>query len=118
MAYPFTNPVATIANGGSLSNAIAFSGRAFVGLVMPAAWTAAVLTFQGSVDGTTFVDIYDAGGNEVTFQVAASHFCSGGATDFVGLSHIKVRSGPGGGAVNQGADRSIILSLRQIPNLR
>jgi|SRR5947209_2555294 len=118
MAFPFINPVATITNGTSLSGAIAFSGRAFAGLLMPAAWTAATLTFQGSVDGTNFYDLYDTGGNEVTFTVAASHFVAGDPSSFVGLSHIKLRSGTGGAAVNQAADRLITVALRQIPNLK
>src|SRR5438105_1968618 len=102
-AFPYNNPVATIASGASLSGIIALFSSAFVGLLMPAAWTTAVLTFQGSYDGTTFANLYDSGGNEVTFTVAQGNMVAGDASSFAGLSHMKIRSGTSGSAVNQGA---------------
>ena len=39
---------ATIANGASLSGAVYVGNRRLIGIQMPAAWTAAVLTFQVS----------------------------------------------------------------------
>ena len=50
---------ATIALSGSLSAAVAIPlTHNLVGLVMPAAWDAADLTFQGSFDGTTYGNLY------------------------------------------------------------
>ena len=54
---------ATIAISTSLSAAIALPpGWYPAAILMPAAWTAADLTFQLSLDGTTFADLYDEAG--------------------------------------------------------
>ncbi|NTU77322.1 MAG: hypothetical protein HGA90_05865, partial [Alphaproteobacteria bacterium] len=45
------NVTATIASGTSLSDAQNLGGLRLFGLVMPAAWTTANLTFQASFDG-------------------------------------------------------------------
>ena len=45
----------TIANGTSLSAAVNLGSGKLRGIALPAAWTAAVLSFQVSLDGTTFV---------------------------------------------------------------
>jgi hypothetical protein len=75
---------------------------------MPAAWTAATLTFQVSYDGTTFVDLYDDTGTEIQWQAAASRFIVPSApSQFFGIQALKVRSGTTGTPVNQGADRAI-----------
>ena len=63
----------TIAATASLSDAARLpNGHEVVGITMPAAWTAANLTFQASPDGSTFYNLYDDEGNEVTVTAAAS----------------------------------------------
>ena len=104
-------PTATIANGASLSGAIKFGNRRLARIDMPAAWTAADLTFQGSVDGTTFSDLYDADGNEYTIQADASRCIIVALNDFIGLPYIKIRSGTSAAAVNQSGTRTITLGL-------
>ncbi len=118
MSYPLINPVAKIGAGQSLSGAMQLSGRAFVGVFIDSGWTAAVLTFQGSPDGVTWSEVYDSGGNEVTFTVAAGNFCAGDPSNFVGLNWLKIRSGTSASAVNQVSAVNLTLALRQIPNLR
>ena len=107
-----TTLTATIANGASLSDAVAISGK-LVGLVVPAAWTAASLTFQGSVDGVNFYNVYDDATERTiaSASVVASHYIALTLTHWLGFTHIKVRSGTASAAVNQGAARSIILAL-------
>ena len=62
---------AVIANGASLSSAVALGAKNLIAIVFPAAWTAASVTFQASVDGTTFVDIYDSSAELVVASAAA-----------------------------------------------
>ena len=105
----------TIANGASLSAGVNIAGYRVAAIIMPSAWTAAALTFQGSPDGgTAYQNIYDDSGAEVTVQAAASRnigLSSNTSLALAGYKLIKVRSGPSSGAVNQGADRAISLLL-------
>lgn len=105
---------ATIANGASLSGAVDLTNFVFAGLMMPAAWTAASITFQGSIDGTTYGDLYNTSGTEYTIASAnavASRFIAIDPRDFAGVRYVKVRSGSSAAAVNQGAARTLGLAL-------
>jgi hypothetical protein len=102
---------ATIANGASLSAAVEIGDATVVALVMPGTWTAASITLQASIDGTTFVDVYkNNGATEFEVTVAASRWALLNLPDIAGLrgAHsIKVRSGTSGSPVAQGGARSI-----------
>lgn len=100
---------ATIASGQSLSGAVNLAGCRLVGLVMPAAWTAASLTFQVSHDGTTYNDLYDDAGNEYTVVAAASRYIGLVGMDWEAVRFLKVRSGTAATPVNQAAQRVIVL---------
>lgn len=102
---------ATIANGESLSNAIDVDGSAVVGIVMPAAWTAANLTLQMSHDDTTYNNVYDEVGAEKTITASTSRYIVLNPADFIGANSVKLRSGTSGTPVNQGAARSIVVVL-------
>jgi hypothetical protein len=53
-----------ISSGTALSAAVPLGAKQLVGIAMPAAWDAAALTFQVSVDGgTTFFSIDDVWGH-------------------------------------------------------
>jgi hypothetical protein len=101
----------TIANGASLSDAVDLGGRKLIAIDMPASWTAASLTFQASVDGTTFDNVYD-GATERSLTVAASYYSMLNIGDWVGCRYLKLRSGTAASAVNQGGDRVITLVLQ------
>jgi len=95
----------TISNGGSLSGALAVpSGSVVRGIVTPAAWTTAALSFDVSQDGSTFESLRTADGTEFAISPLPT-------TAFVpfptmlGVVKIKLRSGLVGATVNQGADR-------------
>ena len=106
---------ATIANGQSLSGALSLGGLRLFGIVMPAAWTAANLTFQMSPDGgTTWVNMYDTNGTELTATAAVSRFIAFDPTNFASIQSIKVRSGTSGTPVNQGQDSTLQLILRAV----
>lgn len=115
-----TIPV-TILNTQSLSAAVPLGPKSLVGIVMPAAWTAADLTFQGSVDGTTFDELtasdLTAAGTVATLQVhspAAAQFIGLDPAKLRGVNQLKVRSGTSGTPVAQGADRVLTLIVRGI----
>jgi hypothetical protein len=107
--HPLAIGPVTILSGASLSDSIDLQGARPVSLRLPAAWTAASITFQASEDGITFGDLYNALG-EVTYPAAASRFISLTPQDFLGCRAIKVRSGTAGTPVNQGADRTIVVT--------
>ena len=101
----------TIANGAAIT-ATGFdvgAGAFVTGILMPAAWTAASLSFQVSIDSANFYDLYDTFGSEVVVATAASRVITVPATLMLGFRYIKVRSGTTGTPVYQGADRTITL---------
>ena len=80
-----------IETGESLSNAVDCSGGVLFKIWMPPEWTDAQLTFQTSIDGTTFHDVFDQDGHEVTFTVSLGTVV---LVDFpFPLGWLKVRSG-------------------------
>lgn len=106
---------ATIGAAASLSDEVDLAGFPLVGVIMPAAWTAANLTFQvASASGGTFVDLYDDAGNEVEVNAAASRGLAGGQwlEKLAPWRFVKVRSGTTGTPVAQGAERVITLALK------
>jgi hypothetical protein len=118
-----TKVTATIASSASLSGAVdlqqASSGLlqagVLVGIELPASWTTANLTFQGSHDGVDYADVYDEFGIELTTVVGALSAARRVVLDparFAGLRYIKVRSGTTGTPVSQGAARDIGLIVR------
>lgn len=106
----------TIGSGASLSNEIVINDYFVVGIHMPADWTAANLTFMAASEpGGTFYNVYDSDGTELTVTAAEDRAIGlSGAESAVlsGFKVIKVRSGTAGAAVNQGADREIVLILK------
>ena len=103
---------ATIAAGVAITPAIDLGGQRLHRLVVPGGWTNAAITFQSSHDGVTFVDLHEASG-EVTL---AAGIVGGGARAivvdpavFLGVRHLKIRSGAAGSPVMQPAARDLVL---------
>ena len=105
---------ATIASSASLSDAMDLCGTTLAGYIMPASWTAADITFQVSVDGTNFYNLYDQYGNEVRHTVSTSRFVALTPSDMAGVRYVKFRSGTSGSAVTQGSSRAITLVARSV----
>lgn len=103
---PYTSSNALIADGESLSGPVQLVAE-LTSVIVPESWTAASITFQGSIDGVTFFDIYDYLGAEVTIQAGASRMIA--IDDFKGASHMKLRSGTSASPVPQ--DGNITLTL-------
>ncbi len=105
----------TIANGQSISGAANLGGLRLFGIVMPAAWTAASITFQMSADGgSTWNNVYDQNGNEVTVTAGSSRFIALDPATLPAVQWLQARSGTASSPVNQGADRSLTLVLRSV----
>jgi len=114
-AIGLTQTSVTIASGQSLSAAIPIGEDIPVGIVMPATWTAAALTFQVSVDGgTTWVEMYDNTGTAVSLTVDINRYVQLAASSWFGINHIKIRSGTSGSPVTQGADRILTLVSKKL----
>lgn len=106
---------AVIASAGSVSGTVLCGEGVPVALIMPAAWTAASITFQGSADNSTFNNLYDESGSEITFTVSTSRWVSIPATYFAGIRFLRLRSGTSGVPVAQAADRTITVVTRREP---
>lgn len=106
---------AVIAANNANTDKINLGGLRLFGIVMPAAWTAANLTFQASLDGgTTWNNVKDATGAEVTVVASASDCVVWLPAAFSALPMLKLRSGPAAAPVNQAADRTLQLILRSV----
>lgn len=101
----------TILNSASLSSAIGIGDLTLLCLQMPSAWTAANLTFQASLDGATYANVYGDDGTEYTVTADASRVIYLDPSKFAGMTHVKIRSGTSGAPVSQGGNREILLSL-------
>lgn len=107
---------ATILNTATKSNAVDLFERVLCGLIMPAAWTAADITFEGSNDLTgTYYPVKKCDGS--TTPIAAFTVKTPSALDYIifdpdsfsGLRYIKIVS-----SAAQGADRILTLLGRSV----
>jgi hypothetical protein len=110
---------AVIGAGTALSAAVNLGVGRIRGIQMPGVWTAAVLTFQVSVDGTNFFELIDdrpSIGYVYTsgYAVTVSQFLCIDPVLFDGVPIIKIRSGTAASAVNQVAAATLTLALRLV----
>jgi hypothetical protein len=103
----------TITGGESLTQSVAI-GKACVpiGINMPAAWTAASITFRASASSATPQSLYDSFGTEVTVTAAASTYITLDPAQFLGIRVLQLRSGTAASAVNQAAARTLRVVCR------
>lgn len=117
----------TLPTGGTgLSEAFTLNGgHAIVGIIMPATWTAADITFQISPDPvahvavdaapTNFYNVYDETGGEVTIVgPAVSRAIMLSQNVYITGNYFKIRSGTSSVPVSQAADRSISIIFRSV----
>lgn len=104
----------TIQAGGSVAEAVFTQGHALVGILMPAAWTAALLGYEVSVDNVTYRTAWDNGSNLSQTKVQAGSYISIPMSDTVFAPYIRVKSVDGTNtAVNQVAAATLILLFRR-----
>lgn len=116
---------ATIANAASLSPGVVVNGKV-ASITFPAAWTAAAVTFQGSIDGgATYQDMWDiVSGTAAETTVSSANVTTlttptasmqrnlrVSLVDWISYTHIKVRSGTAATPVAQGAARAFVIGL-------
>lgn len=107
---------ATIAAGTSLSGVIVLSSAFPVALNVPTGWTAANITFRGSIDGgTTYANARTSGGSEITINVStAGDIYTLNPIDFAAFTHLQIRSGTTVTPVGQVSAASLVLSTRGV----
>ena len=101
----------TIPNGEALTSAINLDRNTMLGIGIPDPWTAAVLTFQASMDNSTFYDMRNAEGTEFEVPVTAGDWIAFHPDDFRSPLYVKIRSGTSAAPVNQGADRELAIAI-------
>ena len=101
-------PSVKVANGQKLGTVITTEGLQLCGIMMPAAFTGANLTFYACSDatGANAQEIYNSAG-VVTYAVAAGRFIAINPADFAGVQFLQIRSD-----TNEGADRLLLCSMK------
>lgn len=97
----------TIASSGTVSTAVDLGGHNLVGIQTPAALTGTTMTFQGSVDGSTYNVLYDTDGTALSITVAVDSLILIVPSDFAAVRYLKLVSGS-----SEGAERTITLVHR------
>lgn len=100
---------ATIALGQSLAPAVELQGAVPATILMPAAWTAAVITFQVGARSDDMHDLFDSTGVEVQVQTAAGRAVSLTPQSNWAFNWVAVRSGTSAAPVTQAAARALTL---------
>ncbi len=110
----------TIGADAVLSAEIDLSDQRIVGIVMPATWDAAAISFQGAAidpnkrpgsagDGTEpLQDVYDSAGTQVSVTAVQGHYVAlteAHRNMLACLRRVKLRSGLTGATVNQTGNR-------------
>lgn len=98
-------PLTVETNGMSAALDVS-AASAVVGVIMPASWSPAVVTVQGSIDGTEFFDIYAGpAAGELFFNVMADALVPINPDRLRGCKAIKLRSGFSGAVIPQAQPR-------------
>lgn len=121
ITHSASRTTATIANGAAVSGAIDLHDTIIGGIILPAAWTAAALTFEHSIDdGATWAQVFDDANAEVTIAAATIAARVGDVIvpteailgKLAGLHVIRFVSGVAGANVNQAAARDFTILLK------
>ena len=103
---------ATIAIEASLSGAVDLGKMTLVSIQSTSDLEGAAYTFQGSLDGVTYANIYDEAGTEVNIPVSEARLVTiTNPNIFHGKQYIKVRTGTAASATAQTGDITIKLGL-------
>ena len=100
----------TVSSGQQLSESVSTDGMLLAGIICPATLTGTALTFDFSLDNTTFVDVVETNGTAVSYTVTAGDVVrvdpSGWA--FASTGFLRVVSDS-----SEAADRTINLIFKQ-----
>jgi hypothetical protein len=101
---------ATIANGASLSSAVDLQAYRLGRIVLPAAIDGTAMTFQTSLDGVTWKNLYNEFGSEYSVVIGADRSVVPDLTMFAAAAWLKVRTGTAAAPTAQTAARTIQLA--------
>lgn len=107
----------TIANNASLSDAADLTGVGKVcAIITDAAWDTQAVTFQVSIDGTTYFNLsqFQTIAEYALAAVTASAYVPVDMALFYGARKVKVRSGTAGAAANQTSATVVTLAILQV----
>lgn len=107
--WRFASQPVFIRAGQSLSEDISLGSRRLFALLLPEAWTAADLTFQSTINGVDWFDVFDEYGDERVIVCAASRMITVDPGPWLALSMLRLRSGTSETPVSQSADREIFV---------
>lgn len=99
----------TVATDAKLSDPVYLAGRSLVGIILPGTWTASDLTFQVSMDGTAWHDLYTDTGlyTYPTAGLAAGAASMFNPELFYAWDYVRIKS-----VTDQAADRTVTLIAR------
>lgn len=98
----------TIASGAATSTALLLGGYDVVGMVFPT-MTGATITFEGSVDATTYYDMYNASGTQLSVTAQDNAMVCMAAGDLVAAQEIKIVS-----STAEAAARTVKMIVRRV----
>jgi hypothetical protein len=104
----------TIARSASMSDAIAIAsseGQTVAGIIVPAAWTSAYITFQLSQGPDDFHDVYDVLGHQLSVFLIAGTRLAFEPKWTRGADFMRIRSGTSAKPVVQNATRTFTTIL-------
>jgi hypothetical protein len=99
----------TILAGKSMSASLKITGTSqqIIAVVLPPAWDPAPITFQWSIDGTNWYDVFDRQGHEQNFTWTASALVPiQSPYGFYAYPYLQIRSGGRAQPVMQSVSRS------------
>ena len=104
-----TRHAQVIESGQSLSDLLILAeNELIIAIEIPAAWTAAGLSFV-AVGGDGLDKTVKKDGSEVTLTVSTNEYHSLELPLLMGIKNIKLRSGTSASPVSQGATRSVVV---------
>lgn len=104
----------TIANGGTLSDAVDLEGWSLVGIRFPAAMSSATITFTAAEDDTaTYVAVVNEAGTTPTISATAAKYVAIAPSSIYANMVGKIKVVAVGA---EGAERLIKLVTRSVPN--
>ena len=108
----------TIPASASVSEAFPLATRSLLGFITPAAWSAATLTIEVSLNGTNWFTAYDSYGSAVgSYTNIPTTTATAYAVDFTSLLpwlFVRLRSGTSAAPVTQPANRVFQVVTREL----
>lgn len=102
--------------GDSVSSVVDLERYSIQSAMIPANWTAAALTFQGSFDGINFFNVYTFAGSEVSWTAGASHLVLPDTwpEGFRPCRYLRARSGTAASPVGQVSAVVVVLGVETL----